>query len=802
MSFSSSNLNPTNYGTDLTRAINWQVSAGAAQSAVVSSSLSIVGVDQAPVLSGAGNTTTYAPGGAAVVIDNALAASDADNLQLASATVTISGNFQAGDALSFTNQNGIVGSYSSATGVLTLTGTATLAQYQAARDAATFSTTSASAASRTISWQVSDGTLKSAAATSTVNVTTVSPTLGGAGNTVSYTEGGAAATLDSGLTVSDPSSSTLSGAVVTIASGLFAGDTLNFTNQNGVSGSYNAATGVLTLTGTATLAQYQTALDSVTFSSSNLNPTNYGADLNRTINWQVSAGAAQSAVVSSSLSIVGVDQAPVLSGAGNTTTYAPGGAAVVIDNALAASDADNLQLASATVTISGNFQAGDALSFTNQNGIVGSYSSATGVLTLTGTATLAQYQAALDAATFSTTSASAASRTISWQVSDGTLKSAAATSTVNVTTVSPTLGGAGNTASYTEGGAAATLDSGLTVSDPSSSTLSGATVTIASGLFAGDTLNFTNQNGVSGSYNAATGVLTLTGTATLAQYQTALDSVSFSSSNLNPTNYGADLNRTINWQVSAGAAQSAVVSSSLSIVGVDQAPVLSGAGNTTTYAPGGAAVVIDNALAASDADNLQLASATVTISGNFQAGDALSFTNQNGIVGAYSSATGVLTLTGTATLAQYQAALDAATFSTTSASAASRTISWQVSDGTLKSAAATSTVNVTTVSPTLGGAGNTASYTEGGAAATLDFGLTVSDPSSSTLSGATVTIASGLFAGDTLNFTNQNGVSGSYNAATGVLTLTGTATLAQYQTALDSVSFSSSNLNPTNYGAT
>ena len=521
-----------------------------------------------------------------------------------------------------------------------------------------------------------------------------SPTLGGAGNTVSYTEGGAAATLDAGLTVSDPSSSTLSGATVSIASGFLSGDALNFANQNGISGSYNASTGVLTLTGTATLAQYQTALESVSFNSTSLNPTNYGADLNRTINWQVSAGAAQSAVVSSSLSIVGVDQAPILTGAGNTTTYAPGGAAVVIDNALAVSDPDNLQLASATVTISGNFQTGDTLSFTNQNGIVGSYSSATGVLTLTGTATLAQYQAALDAATFSTTSASTASRTISWQVSDGTLKSAAATSTVNVTTVSPTLGGAGNTVSYTEGGAAATLDAGLTVSDPSSSTLSGATVSIASGFLSGDALNFANQNGISGSYNASTGVLTLTGTATLAQYQTALESVSFSSTSLNPTNYGADLNRTINWQVSAGAAQSAVVSSSLSIVGVDQAPILTGAGNTTTYAPGGAAVVIDNALAVSDPDNLQLASATVTISGNFQTGDTLSFTNQNGIVGSYSSATGVLTLTGTATLAQYQAALDAVTFSTTSASTASRTISWQVSDGTLKSAAATSTVNV------------------------------------------------------------------------------------------------------------
>jgi hypothetical protein len=365
-----------------------------------------------------------------------------------------------------------------------------------------------------------------------------SPTLGGAGNTVSYTEGGAAATLDAGLTVSDPSSSTLSGATISIASGFLSGDALNFANQNGISGSYNASTGVLTLTGTATLAQYQTALESVSFNSTSLNPTNYGADLNRTINWQVSAGAAQSAVVSSSLSIVGVDQAPILTGAGNTTTYAPGGAAVVIDNALAVSDPDNLQLASATVTISGNFQTGDTLSFTNQNGIVGSYSSATGVLTLTGTATLAQYQAALDAATFSTTSASTASRTISWQVSDGTLKSAAATSTVNVasqlaapTFTSPTNGQTVTTGKPTITGTGAagdtvTLNEGATVLSSSIVVASNGTWSYTpTAPFANGALTLTATQAVAGgpSSAAATDSFTVnaTGGLTISTAQTA-----------------------------------------------------------------------------------------------------------------------------------------------------------------------------------------------------------------------------------------------------------------------------------------
>ena len=51
-----------------------------------------------------------------------------------------------------------------------------------------------------------------------------------------------------------------------------AGDELVFTNQSGISGSYNAGTGVLTLTGTATVANYQAALRSIQFRSTNVDP--------------------------------------------------------------------------------------------------------------------------------------------------------------------------------------------------------------------------------------------------------------------------------------------------------------------------------------------------------------------------------------------------------------------------------------------------------------------------------------------------------------------------------------------------
>ena len=44
------------------------------------------------------------------------------------------------------------------------------------------------------------------------------------------------------------------------------------------------------------------------------------------------------------------------------------------------------------------------------------------------------------------------------------------------------------------------------------------------GFFAGDRLNFTDENGITGSYNTSTGILTLTGGASIANYQVALRS--------------------------------------------------------------------------------------------------------------------------------------------------------------------------------------------------------------------------------------------------------------------------------------
>jgi hypothetical protein len=141
-----------------------------------------------------------------------------------------------------------------------------------------------------------------------------------------------------------------------------------------------------------------------------------------------------------------------------------------------------------------------------------------------------------------------------YRVSDGTLTSGLVTVTLTVNPVNdaPDLAPNGNLAFYNANSpGAVTVFPNITVTDVDSTTLTGATVVISFGKQTGDILQFTNQNGITGSYNSATGVLTLSGAASLADYQTALRSITFSSTTQQPVGV-----RTISFVISDGSAQS------------------------------------------------------------------------------------------------------------------------------------------------------------------------------------------------------------------------------------------------------
>jgi uncharacterized protein len=130
------------------------------------------------------------------------------------------------------------------------------------------------------------------------------------------------------------------------------------------------------------------------------------------------------------VTITGANDRPVVTVSGGGIRYREGEAPKVIDPAITVGDPDDTALVSGTVAITANFRSNqDVLAFTNNDAtaygdIAASYDSATGILSLTsasGTATLAQWQAALRAVTYSNSSddPSEATRTISFTVNDG-----------------------------------------------------------------------------------------------------------------------------------------------------------------------------------------------------------------------------------------------------------------------------------------------------------------------------------------------------------------------------------------------
>src|SRR5262249_19703514 len=255
-------------------------------------------------------------------------------------------------------------------------------------------------------------------------------------------------------------------------------------------------------------------------------------------------------------------------------------------------------------------------------------------------------------------------RTVTWVLNDGSASSAtsaAQTTTISITNVNdaPTLANVASSAQYTEEGAAATLSPAVSVIDPDNVKLVGATVSISSGTFVGDgdvLATSTSGTSITASYNAATETLTLSGSDTLANYQTVLDKITFSAAE-NPTNYGSNPTRTITWVLNDGSGSSnlsAAQTETITITNVNDAPTLTGPAGSASFTENGASVVLSPSVTVSDADNLNLVSATVSITGGSFAGDGdvlAANTAGTSITASYDSTTELLTLSGSDTLA-------------------------------------------------------------------------------------------------------------------------------------------------------
>ena len=445
------------------RTISFAANDGTVLSNVAMKQISIqASTVSAPVITGTSSTplswTEQLPPAAPQVIAIApnLVIGDASTGQLASVVAQISANFSSGqDVLNWdatvAAANGITVTASAHDNHLTLTPTtpattASLAAFQAVLQTVTYSNSSAnpSTAARTISFTAVDSNniTSSTAASSqqVINLTAINnpPTTTTTSGSVSYTAGSPALIIDGGVTVTDPDSSilgptTFPGATISISGGFQPGDTLSFLNQDGISGSYDATHGVLTLSGQVPALNYQLALQLISFSTAA-----NAASGTRTISFQADDGATDPTVDGNiavkHVVVTGTSAAPVVTTSSGNDNYTIDATPIAIDSGVTLTDTTPSPSVSATVSITAGFQSGDKLNFTNQNGISGAWATpSTGVLTLTGGgSSVANYQSALKSITFSSTSTNTTTRTVSFTATDGGLTSTAATKSINV----------------------------------------------------------------------------------------------------------------------------------------------------------------------------------------------------------------------------------------------------------------------------------------------------------------------------------------------------------------------------------
>ena len=808
--------------------------------------------------------TVVASGGLSVsVADADIAIGDADGTEITRAEITVK-SAAAGDLLTVNGllPAGIVATaYDPATGLLRLTGTASHADYETAIRQVEFSTTEASGAHKQIEVTVFDGQDWSSEAKAFITVAglvagptnnTAPPVLdldannsngGGADYTATFTSGGPAipvADIDDFIT--DPDSTTIQSATITIGINRQPDDLLSIAGAlpGGITASsYDPSTGVITLSGAASFADYQTALRQVVYSSPN--PTPFTGD--RVIDVIVNDGVLDSNIATTYMHVAGAppNVPPVLNldadssttgGTDYLTTFT-GSAVDIVDTDVSILDTDSPSLVAATITLT-NPHAGDSLTVDTPPlpaGIAASvYDPVTGVLTLTGTASLADYQVALQQIVFNTTDPSTETRIIDVVVNDGTAASNIAHAIVEVVEVNAnaptvdldgdnsTLPGTSYRTTFTENDPpVAIADTDTLVGDPDlgSTDIASATITLKNAE-AGDTLAVSGAlpGGITASaYDPATGILTLSGVASFADYETALEAIRFSS----PGDTPVAGHRIIQVVVNDGVNDSLPATSLVTVVALDDAPSFAVATNAT-FQENGAAVVPSPAITLTDADDTVLNGALVRITDGSFPGDGDTLTVNGAISGTvdginflWNPTLHALAFTGASSVANYRALLQQVEFQSSSDNptdfnaSPQRTLTWSVTDGAaVKTATMTLDVIAVNDAPQVSVAA-TATYTENGPPPTVSPAATVSDVDDIDLIAGVVRIASGAFVGDVLSVNGLqsgtfSGIDFSYDPGLHSLLFTHPTSVADYRAFLQAVQFQSTSDDPTNLG--
>lgn len=604
--------------------------------------------------------------------------------------------------------------------------------------------------------------------------------------------------LLSTATIVDVDSPSMAEATVTIGIGRQDGDQLRYTAPDGIDidvEQINEYT--LKFTGLASQDDYEKALKAITFSTTDLGLLARTVDLS-IIDEHGLENVIPAFVATVVLPGLPLDVPPSILAVGGLP-YFLGGAPVKLLSVAEIEDLDSGSMKQATITISAlTRSAGDTLGYEVPDGIdidvdyVNDWT-----IVLSGVASKADYETALKAITFSATQLGIPARTVEITLTDAddvdslTPALVAATVLPGIVAELPLIVTPVGLPVHTIGKPPVKLLSSVVIANADDGKLNGAVVTIGLNREDGDKLGFTAVAGNPVTITQTNDwTITLSGTGTVEQYQQALQAITFSATTMG-------LPRTVTINVTEGDGDTSpapgiiFANSVLPLRPTIVTPPLPG-----IHTIGGAGSVVAPVVTIADLDSTVLTGAVVALGVGRQTGDKLSYTAAPGssIIASWNG-TDTLTLSGTASVQEYTAALQAVTFSATGGAGVPRTVTINIVDDSGLNALVPGVTTALVKNP------DRPTLVTVGLAA-LDFPTvgdtvkpitlaTIVDTDSAVLSGASVKITDRFTTGDTLAFAPiaGNPITAAYNTATGELKLTGTATIAQYKQALEAVTF-------------
>ena len=677
-----------------------------------------------PVVTTSFATTPFIEDGGAVTVDSALVLTD-DGPTIASATVMITNLLDTADetlACPACAGLGILSFYLAPT--LNLIGPDTVVDFEAALKSVEYNNLDhdPDTTTRTIKFVANDGLMDSGDALRAVSVAALNDAPEFDIDTIvaSFTEDGGPTNITSTVQITDPDDTNLASAMVTISNVQDAGDEQLTATGCGTLVVVGSGTATLSITGNEPIANYVTCLTSVRYEHVSQNPTQFPQ---RGVTFMVSDSEPLSASSFQTISVIPVNDKPVVTPSAGSTAFTEGGGPVTVDGAVTVTDVDDTLLDFARVTITNQLDGTDeTLAATASGGIVAvdiTYTAATGILLINPAAdqSLADFQAVLQSVAYDNASLNpdTTTRLLSFLAGDGTDFSipSGKNVTIGATNTAPVVTTSGGSSAFTEDDGAITVDGAVTVTDVDDTTLDKATVTITNQLDGTDeTLAATASGGIVAGhiiYVAATGILTIDPAVeqSLADFIAVLQSVTYDNANQDPDT----TSRVIRFVANDTTLASADADKTVTVAALNDAPVVTTSGGSSAFTEAAGAITVDGSVTVTDVDDTTLDKATVTITNQLDGTDETFAASASGGIAAgdivYVAATGILTIDPPAeqTLADFNAVLQSVMYDNADVDPdeTDRVIRFVANDTTLASNNGDKTVTVTAVnSPPLG----------------------------------------------------------------------------------------------------